>query len=466
MRGGNEAQKGRLQLRNAQDALQRPLTRRGFLRGTAGAGAGALALGALPATLVDAAPWRAPTTADQYSAIIAMEWMSLALQIAPTTPGLSPLPAGRVFAYLGVTLYEALIGGMPGRVSLVGRLNDLAPVPGQANRAYHWPSVAHGALATSMRELFRMTTEENLAAIDSLERTLSAQLDRGRPPGIGARSEARGRQVAEHIMAWARADGGHDGHATNFPPGYTPPVGEGLWVPTPPALLSSYQPYWGTNRPSAISAVEDYDPGPPPEFSTAPGSAFYASELEVYETVNSLTDEQLAIALHWANPLGHHQSLVMQAVAATNADLETAAVAFARGGIAVNDSIIACFHTKYRYSMIRPVTYIQAYIDPEWPNPPVATPPHPDYTAAHSVVTRALARAMFDQFGDITFTDHTWDAVGLPPRTYDSWFELSEENGLSRLYGGIHTRPAIEVGWDQGDAIGQAVSAVIDQAVA
>lgn len=73
---------------------------------------------------------------------------------------------------------------------------------------------------------------------------------------------------------------------------------------------------------------------------------------------------------------------------------------------------------------------------------------------------------MFDQFGDFTFTDHTWDAVPLPPRTYDTWFGLAEENGISRLYGGIHTRPAIEVGWDQGEAIGLAVSAVIDQAVA
>jgi hypothetical protein len=31
---------------------------------------------------------------------------------------------------------------------------------------------------------------------------------------------------------------------------------------------------------------------------------------------------------------------------------------------------------------------------------------------------------------------------------------------------GIHTRAAIEVGWDQGEAVGKAVSAVIDQAVA
>ncbi len=447
--------------------LNTPATRRGLLRGAAGFGAGALAFSVgSKVTDVDARSWQAPTTANQHSADVALSWFALALQLMPTTPGLSPLPAMRVFGYLGVVLYESLIGGMPERESLAGQLNGLTAVPGRANRAYHWPSVANGALATSMRELFRMTTEDNLAAIENLDTVLAAQLRERSHPGIGQKSAARGRRVARHIMDWAATDGAHDAHLANFPEDYTPPVGDGLWVPTPPAFMGSYQPYWGTYRPMALSSVEDYDPGPPPEFSTDPGSEFHAAERHVYDTVNNATDEQLSIARHWANPVGHHQSLVMQAVAATNADLETAAVAFARGGIAVNDSIIACFHTKYRYSMIRPVSYIQAYIDPEWPNPPVATPPHPDYTAAHSVVTRAMARAMFDQFGDITFTDHTWDAVGLPPRTYDSWFGLSEENGLSRLYGGIHTRPAIEVGWDQGDAIGQAVSAVIDQAVA
>jgi hypothetical protein len=445
----------------AGKGLQHQLTRRRLLRGAAGLGASWLALGVASPSLAGPGQWRPPITADQHRAEVATAWFRLVLQLAPTTPGLSVLPVGRAFGYLGVTLYEALVGGILGAESFAGRLNELSPVPGHANRAYHWPSVANSALATSMRELFRMTTDENKAIIDELERSQAERLAAQLPPGIAAKSVARGRKVADHIMSWATTDGGHDGHLTNFPLDYTPPAGPGLWVPTPPGFQGAYQPYWGSNRPIALPSVDDDDPGPPPDFSTDPASAFYGAELEVYQTVNALTDEQLAIALHWANPHTHHLSLVTQAVEAQHADLARAAEAFAKGGIAVYDAQVACWHMKFRYNMIRPISYIQEHIDASWGNPlPVTTPPHPDYTAAHPVVTRSMVQVVYDLFGDFPFTDHTWAAIGLPPRSYNSWFALAEENGISRLYGGIHSRPAIEAGLEQGRRIGERVSAL------
>jgi hypothetical protein len=312
-----------------------------------------------------------------------------------------------------------------------------------------------------MRELFRMTSPENMAAINDLEASLEAQLAAGRPLGIGIRSTRRGYRVADHILAWAMTDGGHDGHLSNFPTAYVPPVGPGLWVPTPPAFLGAYQPYWGMNRPMALGAVEDYDPGPPPPFSTDTASEFYLGELEVYETVNTLTDEQRAIAMHWATPTGHHILIAVQAIEAQSASLAAAAATYARSGIAICDATIACFHTKYHHNLLRPVTYIQAYIEPDWMSF-IPSPPHPDYTAAHSVVTGAFSQALHDQFGDFRFTDHTWDGVPLPPRSYTSWSGMAEETAISRLYGGIHTRWAIEAGLQQGRQISKAVSAVFD----
>jgi hypothetical protein len=43
---------------------------------------------------------------------------------------------------------------------------------------------------------------------------------------------------------------------------------------------------------------------------------------------------------------------------------------------------------------------------------------------------------------------------GLPPRSFVSFYAASEEAAISRLYGGIHYRPAIEYGVDQGRKVG------------
>jgi len=241
-----------------------------------------------------------------------------------------------------------------------------------------------------------------------------------------------------------------------------PPVGAGLWVPTPPAFAGPADPFGGTARPLALGPVEDYNPGPPPEFSTDPASEFYAGELEVYNTVNNLTDEQLTIALYWARTVGHHVTIAVQAIEQSGSDLETATLALVNSAVAAHDSAIAVFYSKYAYSLLRPVTYIREHIDADWPEPPVVTPPHPDYPAAHATVTRALAQGLYDVLGDFHFTDSTWVHVGLAPRSWNSWFEMAEETATSRLYGGIHTRWANEAGLVQGRQVGEAVTAALD----
>ena len=454
---------------SASRALQHRLSRRTLFKSAGGLGAGALALklSTKPAAAWGF-DWRSIDPATEYDDEVATKWFELIFKLTHTTPGLSTLPAARAFGYLGVTLYEALVPGLPGADTLAGRLNDLPRTPGPRDRGYHWPTVANHALAQSARELFRMTTEENLAAINALESSFADVLKIGVPYGIIKRSAARGRRVADHIVEWAKTDGGHDGHLTNFPADYAPPVGPGLWIPTPPGFSAAYQPYWGNNRPMVIDAVTAYDPGPPPAFSTEPGSAFYTEAKEVYDTVNSLTEEQRAIALFWNDALGptvgaaaHWISIVNQVLAGRDATLAEAAEAYARAGMAVSDALIVGFYTKYRYYLIRPVSYIQQHIDAAWGNPlPVGTPPFPEYVSTHSIATRAFAETMYHVFGDVSFTDHTHDSIGLAPRTFNSWSGMAEETSISRLYGGIHFRAALKAGLEQGHFIGQAVSAL------
>jgi membrane-associated phospholipid phosphatase len=105
------------------------------------------------------------------------------------------------------------------------------------------------------------------------------------------------------------------------------------------------------------------------------------------------------------------------------------------------------------------VTYIRSVIDPSWTSL-LVTPPFPEYTSGHSVQTAAAAQVLTSLFGQLAFTDHTHDARGLPPRAFSSFAAAAEEAAISRLYGGIHFRAAIERGLVQGACIGEQVTAL------
>ena len=416
------------------------------------------------AGVVPSDPSARPAPAGDFDATVATAWFDEILALIRTTPGFSPPVASRAIGYAGVTLYEAILPGLPGRRSLPGQLTELPVLPaGGRNAAYHWPTVANAALAEIVRALCPTATAERLAAVARLEATFLAAV----PRGIRERSIDRGRAVAQAVFDWSRTDGGHEGYAHNFDPGYVPPIGPGLWQPTPPGFLPALQPGWGRNR-TFMASGPSCDPGAPIRFDTAADSACFAEAFEVFQTVDSLTSEQLAIARFWsddpgstATPPGHSVSILTQVVRARDESLAVAAEMYARLGIAVADAFIACWGVKYRYNVLRPITYIRATIDPHWGSPlPLVTPPFPEYTSGHSVQSAAAAAVLTAQFGPVSFVDHTHDSRGLPARSFDSFDAAAAEAAISRLYGGIHYRGAIERGLAQGRCVGERAAAL------
>jgi membrane-associated phospholipid phosphatase len=126
--------------------------------------------------------------------------------------------------------------------------------------------------------------------------------------------------------------------------------------------------------------------------------------------------------------------------------------------MAISDAFVACWFQKYRYNLLRPVTYARAQFDPDW-LPVLVTPPFPEYPSGHSVQSGAAFQVLTDMFGKrYAFVDRTQDARGLPPRRFDSFLDAAEEAAISRLYGGIHFRAAIDSGLAQGRRIGRAAS--------
>lgn len=417
-------------------------------------------------------PARAQPSATD-DALVATAWFTFYTHLIQTTEGFTPPVAARAIGYAGVTLYEAVVPGLPGYQSLAGQLNELTTLPqSAADQPYHWPTVANSALATITRALFSNATAENKAAIATLESQLAYKYQQQVDAATFARSVHYGRALAAAIHLWAMTDGGHEGQLHNFPTHYHLRDEPGAWSPTPPAFQTALQPDWGNNRPFVLQPEQECAAKPPLLYSEEVDSPFYRQAQEVYNTVRLLTPEQRIIALYWADdpghtstPPGHSLSIVNQLLQQQEAPLGLVAEVYAKVGIALADAFIGCWKAKYEYNRIRPISYIQLLIDPLWNTPtvtdPVVTPPFPEYTSGHSVQSGAVAEVLTSLFGDqVAFTDHTHERRGFLPRSYDSFWAMANEAAISRLYGGIHYRDAIENGLDQGRCIGQQVLAL------
>ena len=206
---------------------------------------------------------------------------------------------------------------------------------------------------------------------------------------------------------------------------------------------------------------DNSQPNAPAAYSEDPSSAFYKMVKQLYDASLTLTPEQIAMALYWrdapgVSAAGHHMSILKQILENKKITLDKAAEAYALGGIVDYDAAISCWKTKYHYNLVRPITYITTVLGHTTWSSLIATPPHPEYSSAHAVVSAACADAFTEVFGDnYRFTDHTYDYMGMAPRPYDSFHAFGEEAGNSRFYGGIHYQPSINAGLVQGRKVAQ-----------
>jgi membrane-associated phospholipid phosphatase len=182
--------------------------------------------------------------------------------------------------------------------------------------------------------------------------------------------------------------------------------------------------------------------------------------MEVYETVKNATPEEAAIARFWSDdpmlsttPPGHWISIALQLAERDHLSVTDSVDMMVRLGIVLSDAFVGCWRDKYVYNLIRPITFIRREIDPGW-EPILNTPPFPEYPSGHSTVSGAAAAVLGAFFGDdFAFDDATGSRDGRSARSYASFNAAAEEAALSRLFGGIHFRAAIENGLEQGRCI-------------
>lgn len=426
-----------------------------------------------PEVPVDTSP------ANKFSAEVATSWADLQLKLTKETAGYTPPVAARAYAYGGLTMYEALVGGLTNNQSLAGQLSSLTTLPkSETAKVYNWALSANAAEATILRALYaeasRPQAVANKKSIDSLETVLKTTYKASVAQDVIDRSEKLGQDIANAIFEWSKTDGGHEGYKRNFPATYVVPVFDGAWQATENGQKIPMQPTWGNNR-TFVPANQNMVMPTPIAFSSSLVSPYFTAYFEVYNKNKALTDEEKQIAVWWADnpvetftPPGHSYNIANIAVKQTKSTLGKAAEAFARTGITVNDAFINCWKCKFKYNNERPYTMIRRTVDANW-KPFWPAPPFPGFPSGHATQSGAVSAVLTDFFGEnFAFVDNSHvgrskdpsTGVEFKSRSFKSFNQFAVESADSRFYGGIHTRQDNETGLVEGRKIGTNVLAL------
>lgn len=374
----------------------------------------------------------------------------------------SPPVASRTYAYISIAGYEAGRHADTSYKTLVRQLNGFTAVaqPEKGQTYSYAQSAIHAILLVGKA---MVVSEDSMQLYDD---QLMAMYKKQLPAAVYDRSKWFGEQVARDVLAWAAKDKYKE---TRSMARYEVTDDPATWKPTAPAYMKAVEPHWRLMRTFVIDSSAQFVPPVIPAFSAEKGTPFYEMVYEVYKESKSLNKEKLAIANFWdcnpfkmnvkghvmfatkkISPGGHWVNIAALACRQSRAGMVKSLETYARLGVTLADAFIICWAEKYRSNVIRPETYINAYIDNDWV-PVLQTPPFPEYTSGHSVVSAASAVILSQQFGEqFAFTDNTELEFGLPARKFTSFTKAAEEAAISRMYGGIHYQPAIVYGLHEG----------------
>lgn len=378
----------------------------------------------------------------------------------------SPPVASRIYAYTNMAAYEVLSSQQAGYRPLHQQVKTFPAIPIATGDIYPSLAAVNAFLIVGKSLVFSEKIMQ-----DSIDHILQWYKDKKISKKRYEATLLYGQQVAAAVMQWVAKDKYKETRSLRR---YNYLKQDGKWMPTPPVYMAAIEPYWNKLRPIFLDSCNQFCPEVPPAFSTDKSSLFYQQALEVYNAGLTLSDANKAVASFWdcnpfavsteghmnfatkkISPGGHWMSIAGIASRKTGADISKAAAAYTFTAIALFDAFIICWDEKYRSNVIRPETYINRYIDESW-RPLLQTPPFPEYPSGHSVVSAAAATVLTNFFGgQFDFDDDSEIEFGLPVKHFSSFIDAGKEAAVSRLYGGIHYKAAIENGQQQGEKFGK-----------
>ena len=385
----------------------------------------------------------------------------------------SPPVASRIYAYPNIAAYEIIAQEDSVYQSLSGQLKGLTAIPKADEPNTNLTLAAMIAHMDVSKSLIFSEEKMNIYR-DSLYQIWSAK---NRTEFETAKTY--GLKVSDHIKEW------YDGDfykQTRTMPKFTVDTDDpSRWQPTPPAYMDGIEPHWNKIRSFVLDSAAQFKPAPPPAYSLEKDSDFYKELLEVYSISQEITEEgddseEIEIAQFWdcnpyvsvtrghlmfatkkITPGAHWIGITKIASRQSNADFNKTVFAYTKTSIGIFDAFISCWDEKYRSNLIRPETLIHQNLDENW-EPILQTPPFPEYSSGHSVVSGSAATVLTDIFGEnFSFLDDTELPYGLPIRSFSSFNQAAQEAAISRMYGGIHYRAAVEIGLQQGINVGELV---------
>lgn len=384
----------------------------------------------------------------------------------------SPPVASRIYVYAHLSAYQ-VFAGLTGKIPSLSPVIKNLPLPQPKTNTTsktRLPIISPSLTATfAFFDTGKRLVFSEKALEDSLARIVLWYKSQGYSEEIVNNSREYAKEFVTSFFSWVLKDNYRETRAKKR---YTQKNRPQDWVLTPPGYMAAVEPYWSHIRPLLMDSAAMFKPAPPPDFSADSTSLFYKEAREVYFTGLSLTPEQRLIAQFWdcnpfflntgghinfatkkISPGGHWMSIAEHCCSLKKLNIYQSSLVFTLTAMGLFDGFISCWDEKYRRNLIRPESYINRYMDERW-RPLLQTPPFPEYTSGHSVVSSISAEILTELFGEQQFTDYTETEFGLPVRNFTSFRQAASEAALSRLYGGIHYRAAIENGVDQGKKIG------------
>jgi hypothetical protein len=392
-----------------------------------------------------------------------------------------PPAASRYYAYIMLGAYDLVSQHDPAIVPPAAFIRHYPATPivagggvdGHSSKGADTAYDYRIAAAYSILETGRQMLPSGYMLEDEEKKFVQRLQDMHIPQRLIDRSLAVARAATGKVIGWSGSDGYSRLSAML---GYSPKKTDSSWYPTPPAYIEAVEPHWRTIRPMVIDSSDQFMPPRLTPFSKDTGSAFYRLVMEVYtiskdtgarsvyeRTIAGFwdcnpfavtTSGHMAIGLKKISPGGHWMDIAGNAALVAHLDLDQTIEAETLVAVTLMDAFIACWEEKYKSDRIRPETYINRYIDPRW-QPYLQTPPFPEYTSGHSVISTSSAEVLTYLFGErLDYTDNAEELFDIAPRTFHSFREAAVEATFSRLYGGIHYRDAVVSGQVQGKAVG------------
>lgn len=386
----------------------------------------------------------------------------------------SPPVASRIFVYPNIAAFEVISQNSETYNSLQYQLKGLDSIPNLDPKIGVNKEVA--ALVAHMEVSKALVFSEELVEKfrDSLYKKWNDENEKEFEV-----SKEYGLKVAERIKKWMGKDNYKQTRTlSKFSVFEKQP---GRWQPTPPAYMDAIEPHWGEIRTLVLDSASQFKPIPALPFSVDKNSPFFKQVQEVYDTSLEMvkkgdSSDEMKMAQFWdcnpyvtvsqghmtfakkkITPGAHWMGIVKIACQKSNADFDKTVYVYTKTSIGIFEAFISCWEEKFRSNVVRPETVINQNIDENW-KPLLQTPPFPEYTSGHSVVSTASAAILTSVFGDnFAYTDNTELPYGLPNRSFKSFKDAAKEAAMSRFYGGIHYKAAIVNGVEQGENVGDFV---------